>query len=481
MSIASLTTGVGLSQYRGLTGYQFGVGLDFGVGQVTDDEIKKALSAGYQYPPTDGGNVLRVQSLEAVMRVTTFQQQHLIFFNMIAKTPAYNTVVEYNLLSNYGNTKAGSFLREGEPPLPQDSSYQRKLLTMKYCGTQREVTHQSTLVKTAHGNSVALETANGSVYLLHQIEMSLWRGRADIIPESYDGVERFIVSDPLARQKNIIDVRGGIIKPEYVENLAQIITQQWGSARTLFMAPKAHTDLSLQLYPLQRGLLSQEAQNNYLGASIDKIKTTNGEMPINSTVFLRSGDPGSNEKLAPSAATSPRAPNAPTLVLAVAAGISSQFQVGDLGTWRYKVTAINRFGMSGASAESTVVLAAAGDGVQITITDGGGADTATGYRIWRTKVVNDGANTEEEMVDVARVVGAATTVYVDANDDLPGTSKAFLLNLGMDIMGWHQLLPMLKINLATTAPTMRWMQLVYGTLAVYQPMKIGMIKNIKDN
>lgn len=473
--------GVSLSQYRGLTGYQFGVGLDFGVGQVTDDEIKKALSAGYQHPPTDGGNVLRVQSLEAVMRVTTFQQSHLVFFNMIAKTAAYNTVVEYNLLSNYGNTKASSWLREGEPPVPQDSSYQRKLLTMKYLGTQREVTHQSTLVKTAHGNSVALETANGSIYLLHQIEMGLWRGRSDVIPESYDGIDRFIDADPISRRNNVLDLRGGVIKPEYVENLAQVIVQQWGAPRMLFMAPKAHTDLSLQMYALQRGILSQQAQNDYLGASVDKIKTTSGEMPINSTVFLRSGDPGSNEKLAPTAATSPRAPAAPTLALAVAAGINSLFQIGDLGTWRYKVTAINRFGMSAASAESTVVLAAAGDGVQITITDGGGADVATGYRIWRTKVVNDAANTEEEMIDVPRVPTAPTTVYIDANADLPGTSKAYLLNLGMDIMGWHQLLPMLKINLATTAPTMRWMQLIYGTLAVYQPTKIGEIKNIRDN
>lgn len=485
--LASQTYGISLSQYRGLSGFNFGIGADLAQFGVTNDDIQKALSAGTQHPPTDGGNVLRVQSLEAVMRVLTYRAEHLVFWRRIPKNPAYNTVIEYNVLESYGDAQSGAFLREGETPQSQDSAYRRMVTTLKYAGTQREVTHQATLVKSAHQTPTALETSNGTMWLLEKIERGSYSGDSSVVPEEFDGLERQIMSNATARQNNVLDLRGGVIKPEHIERANQIITQQFGFVNNLFLAPKAHTDISLQLLPLQRVLLNQ-AQNNTLGAVCEKFSTTNGEIPISSTVFLRSGNP-SNVKQAktyPTAATGPKAPLAPTITLAAVPGpvTGSLFTAADAGTWRYRVQAVNRSGQSPVSAEVSVVLAAATDAIQITITDGGSVDPmmpATGYRIWRTRVVNGLANTEEFMVAVPRNGLAATTVFVDLNEDLPGTSKAFMMSFDPAIMSWMQLLPLLKIALATTGPTLRWMQLLYGALIVYQPLKVYMIKNISDN
>ena len=80
------------------------------------------------------------------------------------------------------------------------------------------------------------------------------------------------------------------------------------------------------------------------------------------------------------------------------------------------------------------------------------------------------------MTTVARA--GATTPVVDLNADLPGTSKAFLVQQNLEFFSFAQLAPFVKIPLATIDTSVRWMQLLYGALKVYAPGKAVIYKNV---
>ena len=74
---------VSLRDYEDVGGFGIAKG---GADEV--DALNKALSAGFDNPPTTGGGALRVESLEATLRVVTFSQQNLRLWRGIPKLPA---------------------------------------------------------------------------------------------------------------------------------------------------------------------------------------------------------------------------------------------------------------------------------------------------------------------------------------------------------------------------------------------------------
>ena len=144
---------IGLNAFQGSNNGLSG----FGVGSESDiAELSKALEAGYQVSSQTGGSALRVESLEASLKVLTYSASHIKFWKKVPKSPAYSTVEEYNQLSDYGGQNS-PFLQEGELPASSDSSYVRRTQLVKFLGTTREVTHQASLVHPAHGDLIALE------------------------------------------------------------------------------------------------------------------------------------------------------------------------------------------------------------------------------------------------------------------------------------------------------------------------------------
>lgn len=123
---------------------------------------------------------------------------------------------------------------------------------------------------------------------------------------------------------------------------------------------------------------------------------------------------------------------------------------------------------------------AAGYGVDITISDGGGSFPATAYKIYRTG--KNGATTSYTHKIVARTkvggVPQATTVWTDLNEWRPGCFTGLMLDMSPQSLTFRQLAPMLKMNLAIISPAIRWMQLLYGTPIVFAPKKNVVFKNI---
>ena len=281
------------------------------------DELNKALTAGYQNPPLSGGNALRVESLEATLRIVTFTQQNIRLWKNIPKLPAYSTVEEYNLQSSYGSDN-GMFVQEGELPQTQDAAYERKMAQVKFMGTQREVSHVATLVRPAHGNAIALETQNGAIWLLERMERALFDGRSDVIAQAFDGLLKQITDDPVAASQNVLDMRGGPITEDAIEEATNLVVNNYGVPDNMYLAGRAKSDIVKQFYPRERQNLPAPV-NGKVGMSIGSFESSAGEIIFQPDIFLRSGR-NNGVKVAPSAATSTRAATAPTAAGANVAG-----------------------------------------------------------------------------------------------------------------------------------------------------------------
>lgn len=464
---------VTMADYEGYNGFAGGFG---NAGSNDVEELNKALTSNYQSPRTDGSAALRVESLEATLRVLTFNQNHIKLWRVINKLPAYSTSEEYNVQTSYG-AENGMFTLDGELPQTQDASYERRVSLIKFIGCTKEVSYTTTLVKPAHGNVIALETQNAAVWLMERTERALFAGRSDVIPQAWDGFDQQIQSDPVASVQNIIDLRGGVLTEEKIEEGANLIVEAYGVPTDLYAAPRALSDLGKAFYPKERIALPAPV-NGRVGLAITEVATSAGVIPLNADIFLRSG--GNNgRKKAPASQTSNRAPTAPT-VSGASAGTGSQFAASDIGTYQYKVSAINRFGESVSGQESGgVAVANAGENVTLTITDGGGGDPATGYRVYRS-FIGGALGSEQWIADVPRAT-TGTTAYVDANQYLPNTSRAYMFQVNTQSMAFKQLAPMLKVPLATVAISIRWAQVLFGVPQLYAPQKNVIYINCGDD
>jgi hypothetical protein len=172
-------------------------------------------------------------------------------------------------------------------------------------------------------------------------------------------------------------------------------------------------------------------------------------------------------------------PASPTITTPAAAApnAASLFGADDDGAYRYQIVAVNKFGQSAPVVVNAVALAvASGDDVTFGVTPGAGP-TPSYYKVYRT--AKNGALGSELRIDrVKNDVGLAEKTITDLNANLPGTFKAFMVQMNQDNLAFKQLAPMLKIPLATIDTSIRWMQLIYGTPVLYTPRHNVLYKNI---
>ena len=437
----------------------------FGEGSVAElQELRKALSIGYQDPPATGGDALRVESLEATLKVLSYGATHIKLWNDIPKMEAYSTVEEYSRLNAYGQD-SGGFVDGGVLPEAEDSDYSRETQKVKYVGTTRAVDHPATLVRSVPSDLIAQETANGVLWMLGKIERGLFFGDSTLVPQEWDGVNKQIIDGG----GTVIDLRGAPLDAGTIEEASDIIAQNYGVASKLYANNTVFSDFSKTYYGQQRWS-SPNAPAGKVGTPVTGMSTQAGDVEFSSNVFLKKG------ALAPTSATSPKAPTAPTLAVGVpGASGTSQFIAADAGNYKWSVTAVNQFGESVPSALSASTAIAAGEGVTLTVTDGGGTYPATAYKIYRTDKTAADA-TAAYMTTVTATAGQAGVE--DENADIPGSFSGNLLDLSSQSLSFKQLSPLIRMPLAMLAPSIRWMQLLYGTPIVYAPKRHVVFKNI---
>jgi hypothetical protein len=470
---------IGLRSFQSSTSGMSG----FGAGTDQDiAELSKALEAGYQTGAgKTGGSALRVESLEASLKVLTYTSSHIKFWKKIPKSPAYSTVEEYNQLINYGGTQ-NPFVQEGELPQATDTSYARRVQLVKFLGTTREVTHQASLVHPAHGDLIALENQSGILWLLEQVERNLFSGDSSL---SFDGeAEQWDGLDSLIDASAVLDLEGNSIQEADMEEAANEIIENYGFPTDMFLGTRTMSDLVKTFYPRERISLPAP-QNGQVGQTIQTISTQAGIIEFNPDVFIR------QNATPPAAATSPNAPASPVQIVDIAAtdtGDGDHNKGAPTGTTNvnYVATACNRFGESAPSAVQAVVVDItqafkdAFRSLPVVVSNAAsvGAFPTEYLRIYRSSATLAAGVPADlssysliAQVPVALQGASQDTTFSDVNLTLPFTSTAYLGELTPSVVTFRQLMPMMKMDLAVLSPAYRWMILLYGTPILFAPKK----------
>lgn len=454
-----------------LTSADFAGGLDgFGAHSAAQlDELNKALGTGTPgaaFGDHADGSALRPESLEGTLKVVISTDKHIKFWKDLYKKPAYNTVEEFNVLDSYGGD-VSPFFMEGGLPTEEDSNYERKTALVKFLGTTRVITHPMTLVRSAHGDVVARETRNGTLWLMQQQERKLFFADSSLDYLEYDGIEKQIVDKVGAGGQQIIDMKGAPLNESVLEDAANVIIEHYGSPSRLYLTPKAHVDLSKIMFPRQRVGMPAPIDGK-AGVPLNAFQSNGGTFTFEPDVFIRPKG-GVPETSKADAASAPQWDGITPLVAA-----SSSTGVGlAAGTYSYQITAVNVFGESVAEPAKTVVVTA---NQQVTLKfDKLTTDAVKSYRIYRDNA--DGKVLF--MTEIAQPAAAGSISFVDRNENIPGTSKAFLCDLDSDqSMAYKQLAPLMKLPLARISAAERFMILLYGMPIVYNPRRNVVIKNI---
>lgn len=467
----------------GLRTFQAGqVGSGFGAGSSADiAELSKALEAGYQIGAgKTGGSAMRVESLEASLKVLTYTSSHVKLWKKMPKSPAYSTVEEYNQLTDYGG-QASAFTQEGELPQATDSSYVRRTQLVKFLGTSREVTHQATLVHPAHGDLIALENQNGILWLLQQIEKYMFSGDSSL---AFDGEsEQWDGLDALIDSANIIDLEGETLQEADIEEASNMIIENYGFPTDMFLGTRTMSDLVKTFYPRER-IQMPAPMNGQAGNTLQTMATQAGVIEFNPDIFVR------ETATPPASATSPNTPATPasgTGVKDAAATTGDHNKGAPAGTSyvSYLVTACNRFGESAPTATAGAIALTQGEKdsgslINVTITNPAviGAFPPEFYKVYRSPAQSANATPAAissyalvAQVPASSQAAGGTTVFADVNLVLPFTSSAYLGELTPSVMTFRQLMPLMKMDLAVMSPSYRWMILLYGTPVLFAPKK----------
>jgi len=437
----------------------------FGIASPKDlEDLNKALSIGYDQPPTTGASALRAYSIDGTLRSVTYTQKHIKLWSRTSKLKAYSTVEEYVKLRNYGNLRAGAFVDAGALPSSQDSAYSRENKNVKYVGTTRGVQHQAMVVETVVVDDlVAQEQVNGTIYLLGVIEKALFDGDSTIISQEWDGlfpeIEKEYAADP--QSEIIIDMKGQAITKDTLTKASNIILNNYGIPTIAYCDLETMGKINALFYGNQ---FISSVEGGVIGGVATGSFTylPKQSFDYEPDVFLRP------KETVLTNASSLQAPSAPTVVGAAI----TQTSTFAASTQTYIVSAVNKYGESVGSTSVNVAIAGASESAQLTITKQGNAETA-GYKIYR-------AVSGQTPLFVKRISAGpnASVVWVDSNADQPGTGKLLLMYEDPTNFCFKQLIPFVKIPLAIVDASIRWMQMLYGTPILATPRKNVLIKNI---
>ena len=474
-------------------------GMHAGVGSMENvDQLNKALAAeditgrDTTNLTTASGAPLKVESLEKTLKHLTFRENDIRLWKDLPKKAAYNTVEEYNQQTSYGANRGG-WNREGELPEEEDSIFVRRAQLVKYLGVTKSVTHQMTLVNTMVGSIMERTIKDGTMWILRTLNQGLYFGNEKLVPEQFNGFlaqqqqsDAWASYDDYMNSEHVVDLRGKSLTEDAIESGANSIVENYGLATQLYAAPAVLSNFVKNFYGNKFIQPNTPAlSNGVMGQRVQAFDSQFGQIGLNHDVFFKKQP----SKSAASAATSTKAPatpvwdsSSPTTVKPTIAG--SKFNSTDAGNVYYAVSAINRFGESKLAIHSTAVAAVAGCAIDLKFAAGVGTNTATAFRIYRTKVGGSATGEFYPLFDVsvseltAGYDGASAGVARDMNHFLPDCEQAMLVQFDNEVIEFAQLAPLMKMDLAVLSPAFRFMILLYGTPFLYAPKKMVRFVNI---
>jgi len=455
---------------------------DVGAGIATQQDaeaLRKAIEAGggTDLSTLTGGAAVRVQSIDPVLQSVIMGNPHFVLFNKLPKPQAVATIDEWMELSAVGAHPGSSFNSEAGNIAAGQGTYNRRTGRVAFQMTRCEVTYVA-MTQGAFINLKAQENVNGTLRLLQDSELGCFEGDTSVVPEEFDGIYAQMVG--LNSADHIIDAEGqSLSSVNAIAQAAAVISGRgnYGIPTDLLISPLVGADMDTNFDPAMRVALPN-GQASQRGTPVRGIITSQGDVAVTRDIYIRDENFQLPFEVAFSATATANA-FVPVSVAGVAAAeVSSKFAAGQAGNYYYAVTGINKFGES-VVVKSAQVAVAAGDKVTLTIT-ASAAGTETGYVIYRSRL--NGTNATTDFRYVAKVAkDGATTTWVDTNREIPGTSRAYLLNLSPvhTAMTWRQMLPLTEFQLyPTAAATVPWALLHMGYLRISKRQHHVVIKNI---
>jgi len=466
-----------------------------GYGEANAAEVSdliKALQA--QEGVTDvaaltGGGALQPQSLETQLAMLTFSEKHIKFFKDIGIQKAFSTLEEYSVQDGYGTE--GGFVGQLENPEEDDGEFRRQFAVVKYIRQMWRVADVLQYTRQITDAEV-INVQAAMMRALRVTEKTLFFGDSNIIPSSFDGLRKTILSN--GSSEHVIDLRGAPLNEFVMKQAAELIGSNYGTPTKMYTSLSTQTTID-NIMDVSKQRLNQESVAGSglvaLGHSVSEMRTSYGNFKFEPDIFInpesqavpKIKDP-SNPGQFIEGATSAKAPATPTFTLTpISAGATGSLwkSSGDggaiAGAYKYRIAAINQYGKSTAAAQQSVTVAATG-AVDIAITSGGGSYAPTAYEIYRETTPGSGVI----MLLTTIKMTASPMTYRDLNADLSGCSQSFLVDIttvgDLRTMALAQLAPMHKQEFAKIGPY-RWGTVnFYATPKWYAPLRFVMFKNI---
>lgn len=458
-------------------------------GQITGrDTTNQALTA----------EPLKLESLESTLRVLDFRLQDIKLLNDVPKMVATNTVEEFLQLKSYG-TQRGGFYNEGELSDVEDSVYVRRSELIKYVQVTGEVTVQAQIVK-SFIDVQKKEVENKTMWIQRAVNTALTKGDSNIIPQEFNGYYKqhqnigsggdylYANLNDYYNSEVVVDLRGKSLTQFDVEKGAVTLDSNFANVSDLYAPTSVVSALMQDYFGDQRIVMPTTGFNGIIGTNPTGIATSvNPNVKLKTDKFMKTNP----ARLIATAATSAKAPNAPTAsgtVPALAADTNAKFVAGEAGTVYYGVTALNRYGESALTLlDATPITVTVGSAIDVQFTATAGVYAATGYRIYRTKVTAAGTATNEKfypLFDVstselaAGYDGAAATKVRDRGRIMPGMETAFLVEMAEEILSFKQLAPVSKLDLAIVSMSRRFIVFNFCTPQLYAPKKLLKFINV---
>jgi len=438
----------------------------------TDAVLNKALSAGYETDALrmQGGRALIPEDIEATMySVMEAEQEDCKFINMLDKITVGSTVHTYNRRLGVGGYE-NLVVEEGGASETNDQDIKRVVVSIKYIQDRRAITDQMAKVRSFEDVYNSEKTA-GTLNVLKAAEMLCFHGNEDVNPLEFDGVIRQIEKSP---NPNIVDVRGKTIATlgdSVITDPVRQINERGGRGDKLFMPYVLVQDIQ----DLAKDRMRFTPGGSSMAFVMDQYPTAYG-----SSVYFgkeAGGDRLFKPKGEIKEGMNPKRPKRPQVAnYSTTSASNSKFGSSDAGVYKYRVHAINRYGISQSYGDNTVSVSS-GQKVMISITAESGSDE-TGYIICRTA---KNGSTFMEMTRIPRNMSGAT-VFEDINEDLPGTASMVLVtdHKIQPMLAWLQLCP---ISIRPLSPFDRaetpFLVQFFGALDVKAPHWCALVKNIQ--
>lgn len=432
-------------------------------GSSREDLIKALLAeGGTDHAALAGGAALRKESLEASLLRTTQEMKHLVAWRLLPKSDATAMQDEWTRDRDIGGVEMSGFNAE-LASIPENSGdYERETGKLKLVTDLRRVSG----VAEEQGirglaSAVGLETDKGSMKVLTDINCCLYYGDSACNEDEFDGIEtqlRAVGGD------QIIDLRGETVNGNgrQFEDAAQRIwgMGHYGEVTDYICTGGIQVDLNHGLDGGHRVAVEGSNRNVTLGSPVLGVHTNFGDMKRNNDPFLVEGQAPFIARGAKYAAfVTGSGVTAPTTVAGTrAANAASQFLTAHAGPYYYGVESGGKNGKRSALVKSAVVNVQAGDRVTLTITPPAG-NNARCYWVFRSR--RFGTNADNDFRHMVRLPanGDTPVVYLDDNQNIPGTSIIPILTVRDKAIDIRRMGPQRRIPLfASDTWEHRWAQ-----------------------